>query len=213
MKDYWNNRFTQEERIWGTSPSNTAAYTLELFKKHNISKILIPGIGYGRNADLFLQNNFIVHGIEISEKAISLIKEENPALKIFHGSVIDMPFSNDTYDGIYCFNTLHLLIQKDRLDFINKCYTQLNNNGIAVFAVFSEKEPSYGRGSLVEESTYESKPGRPVHYFTEEDLVSHFKDFTVIETGLMEDHENHGEEGPHTHIVRYISAVKACLYY
>jgi hypothetical protein len=61
---------------------------------------------------------------------------------------------------------------------------------------------------MVEENTFESKPGRPVHFFTEDDLVESFRGFELLDTGLMEDPEDHGTEGPHVHWVRFISASK-----
>lgn len=74
--------------------------------------------------------------------------------------------------------------------------------------MFSDKEKSYGKGKRIEENTFESKPWRPVHYFTEFDLREHFKDYSVIETGQIEETENHGELGLHSHILRYIFAQK-----
>ena len=35
-------------------------------------------------------------------------------------------------------------------------------------------------------------------------LLEHFTNLEIVEAGLAEDFENHGEEGPHTHILRYI---------
>jgi len=75
------------------------------------------------------------------------------------------------------------------------------------FLLFSELESSYGSGEEVEPDTFESKPGKPVHYFTEEDLRAHFKETRIIETGLLEDRKNHGN-GPHTHMLRYIFCQK-----
>ena len=74
--------------------------------------------------------------------------------------------------------------------------------------MFSEKEKTYGKGKKIEENTFESKPNRPTHYFTKEDLIEHFKDFLIIQTGVMEDKENHGEIGEHVHVLRYIFAQK-----
>jgi hypothetical protein len=74
------------------------------------------------------------------------------------------------------------------------------------FVVFSDMEPSYGTGRLVEENTFESKPGREVHYYSEEDLISEFRDLEILQTGMMEDPEEHGWEGRHTHLLRYIYA-------
>ena len=76
------------------------------------------------------------------------------------------------------------------------------------FVVFSDKEDSFGRGKEVEKNTFESKPGRPVHYFSEKNLLGQFENFSIIETGLMKDPEDHGAEGPHIHRLRYIFSQK-----
>lgn len=208
MKEYWNRRFSIEEKIWGDSPSKTAEYALKLFLKNKVHKILIPGAGYGRNSKLFSNHSFNVTGIEISKKAFNMAKKHDPKTKFFKGSVLDMPFNIDLYNAIYCHNTLHLFLRKERFFFIKKCYDQLKNNGFVFFTVFSEKEKSFGKGKEFEKNTFESKSGRPTHYFSEDDLIEHFRDFSVIKTGLMEESENHGELGPHTHILRFIFAQK-----
>ena len=76
------------------------------------------------------------------------------------------------------------------------------------FTVFSELEETYGKGEKTEEGTFESKPGRPVHYFSEEDLKEIFGGFQVLDTGIIDEHEDHGEAGPHVHRLRYIFARK-----
>jgi predicted SAM-dependent methyltransferase len=140
--------------------------------------------------------------------AFELAKVYDPDTKFFFGSILDMPFNNDVYDAVYCFNTLHLFLKENRFKFLRNCFTQLKDHGFIFFTVFSEKENSYGKGKRLEYNTFESKPGRPTHYFTEADLIEHFENFRVIETGLMKDKENHGILGPHIHILRYIFAQK-----
>ena len=206
--EYWNKRFLDGGKIWGEKPSKTAIYALELFKRQDLHKILVPGAGYGRNTKLFTDANFEVVGIEVSESAIKIAKNFNPKTQFFQGSALEMPFDDENYDGIYCYNVLHLFLIDDRISFLKKCHKQLRPKGYAFFVVFSDKERSFGKGKRIEENTYESKPWRPVHYFTEFDLKEHFKNFTVIETGIIEDTENHGELGPHSHILRYIFAQK-----
>ena len=124
------------------------------------------------------------------------------------GSVLDIPFYNEIYDAVFCYNLLHLLLEKQRISFIEKCYNQLRNTGFVFFSVFSEIEDSFGKGSKIEKNTFESKPYRPTHYFTEQDLLRHFHSFLVIETNIIEEKEIHGELGPHTHKLRYIFAQK-----
>jgi len=206
--EYWDGRFAYEGKIWGDIPSKSATLALSYFKDNSVRTILIPGAGYGRNSKLFSKNGIKVTGIEISERALEIAREYNPEAVFYHGSVLNMPYSNDLYDAIYCFNVLHLLLEKERTDFIKSCQNQLKINGFAFFVVFSEKEKSYGKGKKVEENTFESKPGRPTHYFTEDDLKQHFRDFSIIETGIVQDEENHGALGYHTHVLRYILAQK-----
>lgn len=206
MQNYWNRRFAKEGRIWGSSPSRTALQAMEFFRKEGVRKILIPGSGYGRHSDFFAANGFAVHGIEVSDVAIGLSTFPNTLVRHFRGSVLDMPFSDELYDAVYCFNVLHLFRDSDRRTIIGKCAAQVRPGGVLFFTVFSEREPTYGKGQKVEENTFESKPGRPTHYFTHEDLKDHFSAFAVLETGLIEDEENHGNEGPHVHLLRYIAA-------
>ncbi|MFW9902336.1 MAG: class I SAM-dependent methyltransferase [Candidatus Thorarchaeota archaeon] len=206
--EYWNNRFSEKGKIWGSEPSNTALYALKLFKKYDIKKVLIPGAGYGRHTKFFSTHNYDVAGIEISEKGISMAKKLDSKSNLILGSVLDMPFDNEIYDAVFCYNLLHLLLEKQRISFIEKCYNQLRNAGFVFFSVFSEIEDSFGKGTKIEENTFESKPYRPTHYFTEQDLLRHFHSFLVIETNIIEEKENHGELGPHTHKLRYIFAQK-----
>ncbi|OHD09600.1 MAG: hypothetical protein A2Y41_04760 [Spirochaetes bacterium GWB1_36_13] len=211
MHDFWNNRFLTEKEIWGIKHSKTAELCLKFFSKYQINSILIPGCGYGRNAKYFIDNKLKVEGVEISEEAIKIAEAKGIFFKIYQGSILEMPFNDSIYDGIYCFNVLHLLLEKDRFSFIDKCFNQIKNNGLVYFAAFSEQDPSFGKGKEVEKNTFESRPGRPAHYFTDGDLRNHFDKYLILESGIIEDYENHGEEGHHTHLLRYIIIQKKII--
>jgi SAM-dependent methyltransferase len=204
MENYWDTRYSQENKIWGESPSRTARRALDLFRRNNIRKLLVPGSGYGRNTKVFSDAGFEATGVEISDVAAGLAREFDPLSRCYCASVLDMSFLNDIFDAVYCFNTLHLFREKERKTCIDQCLAKVAGGGLLYFTVFSENEPSFGKGQEVEENTFESKPGRPAHYFTEDDLKSHFSGTDIIETGLAEDREDHGGEGPHTHVLRYI---------
>ena len=190
-KEFWEKRFNDEGKVWGELPSKSAYQALELFRKDGVKSILVPGSGYGRNSRLFSSSGFNVTGVEISGTACNIAKQFDPASKVYEGSVLDMSFVPDTFDAIYCFNTLHLFRGNERILFIRECLDKLGEPGLAFFTVFSEDEPTFGQGRWVESNTYESRPDRPTHYFTEDDLREHFHDFEIIETGILHEPEGH----------------------
>ena len=206
-KAYWNQRFQNEGYVWGTSSSPTAEYATAIFRKNGVRKILVPGSGYGRNTRIFSEAGFEVTGIEISDTACEMAREYDPQSRIHNGSVLDMPLTPDQYDAIYCYNVLHLFRERERELCLQQCTDRVKDNGLLYFTVFSDREPSFGKGQEVEKNTFESRPGRPVHYFTETELLDYFKGFEIIKSGITEDPENHGE-GPHTHVLLYILARK-----
>ena len=208
MKKYWDGRFGDEGKIWGCEPSVTAVRALTLFQQRSAGTVLVPGSGYGRNSKLFSDAGLEVTGVEISSEAMDLARGYDSRSTFLCASFLDAALADEAYDAIYCFNVLHLFRQQERSLFVQKCHQVLKKGGVAFFAVFSDQESSFGKGQQVEENTFESKPGRPVHYYTELDLKRQFELFSILDAGIAEDREDHGSEGPHTHVVRYILVEK-----
>jgi len=204
-KEYWESRFKAEGKIWGESPSQSAHAAVKLFLANNVKTVLVPGSGYGRNTKLFSASGMDVTGIEISETAYEMAIQFDPRSKFYKGTVLDMSCDNLKYDAIYCYNVLHLFRQTERELFLQQCKGKLKDGGLIFFTVFSNEESTFGQGTETELNTFESKPGRPVHYFTEGDLKQHFHNFDIINIGTIQDPENHGGDA-HIHILRYIFA-------
>lgn len=86
-----------------------------------------------------------VTGIEISETAIELAKKTyGDTMRVYHGSVMDMPFDNEKYDGIFCYGLIHLLDEPERKKLIQDCYDQLSDDGYMVFITISQDAHTYG---------------------------------------------------------------------
>ena len=205
VKEYWDTRYSNEGKIWGDNPSLTANLALSLFQKTSVKNILVPGSGYGRHTAFFARAGYDVTGIEISPVAIDMACQYDKSTHFHQASVLEMSSIYGKFDAIYCFNVLHLFLESKRALFIRRCEDRLTQSGLMFFTVFSEKEADYGKGTMVEASTFETRPGRPAHYFTEMDLRSHFARYTIKDIGMIEEPEDHGGK-PHTHILRYICA-------
>ena len=208
MKEYWEKRFKKEPMLWGVEPSISAIHACELFSKENVKSILIPGSGYGRNSKFFSSAGFNVSAIEISEAAHNKALEFDTKTDSINCSILDIEPNGKFYDAIFCFNILHLFLEKERKIIVDKISSLLNSNGFIYNVVCSEKDIGFGKGKMIELNTFESKPNRPVHYFTHRDLKDHFNSFHIIDSGTIDEEENHGDIGPHTHHLRFIFGQK-----
>lgn len=179
--DYWESKFKTEGTLWQFEPSDSALLALDIFQSHNINKILIPGVGYGRNAKIFLDHGFNVTGIEIAKSAIELAKSNGLHFKIHHGSVTSMPFDNELYDGIFCYAVIHLLNKPERKTFLQACYNQLNAGGLMIFTVISINSDMYGKGKRLSRDRFEIADGISVYFYNSETVAKEFTPFGMIE--------------------------------
>lgn len=174
--------------MWGLEPAESAIYAMNFFSSRNIKKILIPGIGYGRNASIFFKNGFNITGIEVSEHAIEMAEKSlGLPFKIHLGSVNDMPFDNDIYEGVFCYALLHLLSKRERIRFIKNCYNQLSIGGYMIFSVVSKSSNMYGQGKLLSKNRYEIMKGLNVYFYDPESAGNEFLKVGLVEIFEMDE--------------------------
>lgn len=175
MSEIWEETFKDNQEIWGFSPVKSARLVKDFFIEHQVKNILIPGIGYGRNAVPFLENDIAVTGIEISQTAIGLAgKHFGNNLKIYHGSVTEMPFDDVLYDGIFCHGLIYLLNKAERKKLIRNCANQLKEGGFMVFTVITKEAQTYGQGKLISKDRYEQFGGIKIFFYDRESIEKEF---------------------------------------
>jgi len=197
MNEFWETKFKDEKTNWGFEPSDSAILAKDFFLTNHVKNILIPGIGYGRNARIFLDNGIHVEGIEISKSAIELATVENGLdIKIYHGSVTQMPFSNKFYEGIFCYALLHLLNKKERKRFIKNCNNQLITNGFMVFLVISKKSSMFGKGKLLSTNRFELMKGLQVYFYDSDSIQKEFENFGLLDFYEIDEPIKHMKNEP-----------------
>jgi 2-polyprenyl-3-methyl-5-hydroxy-6-metoxy-1,4-benzoquinol methylase len=195
--EFWEKKFSDERTAWGFEPADSAVYAKNLFLEKKKSNILIPGIGYGRNAKIFIDSGIKVTGIEISKTAIGIAKKENGLkLQIHHGSVTDMPFDTQQYDGIFCYALIHLLNKPERKEFLKKCYSQLATNGIMIFTVISKKSAMFGQGRLLSKARFKIGIGLNVFFYDAESVKKEFGNYGLIECREFDEPIKHMRNEP-----------------
>jgi SAM-dependent methyltransferase len=177
MEEYWESKYREEGAPWKFEEADSAKIAMDLFKSEGFKHILIPGVGYGRNAGIFHRNGFKLTGIEISRSAIELAQENGLDFRIHHGSVVSMPFDDEMYDGIFCYALIHLLNKNERKRFLNSCFNQLKNGGVMIFVLATKKLSMYGSGKFLSKDRYEISKGLKVFFYDDLSVSKEFSEF------------------------------------
>lgn len=188
--EFWEVNFIEKKEMWGLEPSHSAERAKDFFLAESAKNILVPGIGYGRNAQTFRDNGISVTGIEISQTAIEMARKHyGMAMTIYHGSVTDMPFDSCKYDGIFCYALIHLLDSNERKKLIDDCYRQLTGNGCMIFTVISKEAATYGQGKLISPDRYEIFEGVKMFFYDKTSIHEEFDHAGLFE--ITEIRENY----------------------
>lgn len=186
--EFWEKTYVENHEMWGFEPSNSAVLTKDFFIRHSVKNILIPGIGYGRNAQIFIDNGIDVTGIEISKTAIEMaLKHYGADMKIYHGSVTDMPFDNNFYDGIFCYALIHLFEKNEREKLIRDCYHQLSKGGYMVFTTITKEASIYATGEFISKDRYEVFDGIKMFFYDRASIHEEFGQSGLFEITEVEE--------------------------
>ena len=180
--EFWESSFIEKQEMWGFEPSRSAILTKDFFIQKSVKNILVPGIGYGRNAQIFRDNGISVTGIEISKTAIEMARKHyGTDMLIYHGSVTDMPFDSCLYDGIFCHALIHLLDSDERTKLIRDSYNQLVSGGYMFFSAISKEAPTYGKGKFISQDRYEIFEGAKMFFYDRESIHTEFDKVGLFE--------------------------------
>lgn len=185
--EFWESSFIEKQTMWGFEPTDSAIITKDFFLEKNVKDVLVPGIGYGRNAKVFIEHGINVTGIEISKTAIDLARKNGLSIPIFQGSVSEMPFEDKLYDGIFSHALIHLLSKHEREKFISDCYNQLKPNGYMIFTTVSQKAPMFGKGRQLDKDYYEIMEGVKMFFYDSDAIKQEFGHYGLIELSEMDE--------------------------
>ncbi|GKU78964.1 bifunctional 2-polyprenyl-6-hydroxyphenol methylase/3-demethylubiquinol 3-O-methyltransferase UbiG [Paenibacillus sp. L3-i20] len=201
MTEFWELSFIEKQTMWGFEPTESAIMTKDFFVEKDVTDILVPGIGYGRNAKVFIDSGIHVTGIEISKTAIDLARKNGLNTTIFHGSVTDMPFDNKLYDGIFCYALIHLLNEDEREKFIKDCYRQLKPNGYMIFTTVSKKAPMFGQGKQLDTDYFEIMEGVKMYFYDSDSIKRDFEKYGLVELSEIDEQNKNMKNKPSIHFL------------
>lgn len=180
--EFWEANFIEKQEMWGFEPAKSAILATGFFLRHDVRTVLVPGVGYGRNAQVFRDAGMTVTGIEIAQTAIDMARKHYGAdMIIHHGSVTDMPFDSHQYQGIFCYGLIHLLDESARAKLIRDCYNQLTDGGYMIFTAISKTAQTYGQGTYLSPDRYEQFGGVTIFFYDRDSINAEFGAAGLIE--------------------------------
>jgi SAM-dependent methyltransferase len=202
MTEFWETAFTEKQLMWGFEPTASAIFARNYFARMGVKDVLIPGIGYGRNAKVFLDHGMSVTGIEISDTAIALARSQlGLQIPIYHGSVTNMPYDSRQYDGVFCYGLIYLLDADGRAKLIRDCYRQLTLGGHMIVTVISKKAPMYGQGARLGDDWYERLPGLQMFFYDAASVEREFGPHGLVEFSEIDEPTPGGDSLPFINVV------------
>lgn len=202
MSEFWETAFIEKQLMWGVEPTRSALLASDFFAKRGVQSVLIPGVGYGRNARPFLERGCSVTGIEISETALALARSQlGLDFPIHHGSVTSMPYDSQQYDGVFCFGLIHLLDAEQRAKLIRDCSNQLSPGGHMIFTAIAKQAPMYGRGVQIGHDWFEILPGVKMYFYDAASVQREFGPHGLLDLSEVDEPAHGSSTLPFLYIV------------
>lgn len=154
IKDYFEKTYEQsQDHTYPPDEFRYMSWLLTAIKPPRIhAKSLDIGCGAGFICSLLSGNGYHVYGIDISQAALNIAKENIPAGKFFlsnESEKIDLP--DEYFDLTTCFGVLEHIPTPQTT--VNECFRTLKKEGRAIFVVPNSKNPYFwfgGTGQIIE---------------------------------------------------------------
>jgi 2-polyprenyl-3-methyl-5-hydroxy-6-metoxy-1,4-benzoquinol methylase len=206
----WDERYKNNNRIWGNGPSELALIAVEYLQKHGLAAkgldVLDVGCGYGRDAAYISKHlKCSVLGVDNSAEAIRMAQgsygqESGVAFQCcaWEGMIT----GEAQYDVIFAASLYHLLERGDRKKFVQVVAKLLKTGGLLFLSTLSPRDPHhYGIGIAVPGEPNSFRAWGYLHFCTRAELLEDFCFMTIRELYEHAYDEPHPGGDTHHHVV------------
>ena len=185
-----------DKTLWLT-PCEESYYYVEKWSREGRSGVLDMGCGLGRHALLFAKNGFDVTAMDISEEALSFLKEEavKQGLNIscINANMESMPFPDNTFDCIFAMHSAGHADTEGMHRIMNEIKRVLKPGGAILITLCSKETWTYAESGLpkVDANTVIKTDGPEQgvpHFFVDKnDIENLFEGFELITVRHIDD--------------------------
>lgn len=126
--DYNNIAKSYNERYTVNYLNRIEKSLLDIASNHKIFSILEAGCGTGRWLNALSGLNKNLFGLDYSFGMLKIASSENRISNLVNGNACFLPFSEHSFDMIFCVNAIHHFPYKEK--FFSEAYKVLSKNGV-----------------------------------------------------------------------------------
>lgn len=176
MKEFWNERYSEEGYVYGEAPNDFLEEQVHLFREKG--NILCLADGEGRNGVFLAAKGFHVVSVDQSEigrqKALALAEKNSVSIKYDIGDLNDYDMGQDEWDGIVSIFAHTPSPVRARV--LKAVKTALKPGGIFLLEGYNAKQLEYNTGG----------PKDPDMLYSLDELKAAFDDCTILHAGNIE---------------------------
>lgn len=167
------------------------------------AKILDVGCGSGRDAHVFSAAGYDVTGLDLSQGMIEFAREKYPDIEFIHADMLQMPFENDIFDGLWAHGVLFHL---ETIDQVKKALAEfdrvLKPQGILHVLVKLQKDEH----KLKEYSDDTGQYSRLYRFFQKDELKSLLEE-AGLQVFILETYEENERNPNGRHDVTWLHSL------
>lgn len=174
-EEFWNERYAQDEYIYGQAPN---AYLKEKLSLLSPGKILLPADGEGRNSVFAAQKGWESEAFDISIegkiKAELLAQEKETRIYYTVSDVEHIQYPKNSFDALALIYAHFPL--SERSSYHQKLSAFVKKGGFLILEAFSKSHPKFQR-----KNPQVGGPKDPEMLYHLDDIISDFPDFEFEE--------------------------------
>lgn len=174
--------------------------------------ILDIGAGKGRHSFYFAEYGFDVSAVDLSASSVEYItkisRENNYKVHAEVADMTELPFDENTFDGVICFHTIYHTDYKGVEKALAEIQRVLKNNGEAFISFNTKDNPSFIESEAHDGYTMIKKEGIekgvPHCYLSEMDVIEILSEFKVISLNKIQNYIRKADKAHGIHFYAHL---------